>query len=291
MIDLSIRKSLESNVGKFSITAAITLAKGTLTAVQGRSGAGKTSLLRLMSGLITPDQGRISCNGVDWFNSEKQINLSVQKRNIGYVSQDYSLFPNMTVLGNLEFALPKGESKAYLNELIEIMALGDLQNVKPKFLSGGQQQRVALARALAQRPALLLLDEPLSALDPETRRNLQSHILALHQTYNLTTLMVTHDTAETLKLADHVLVMENGAIIKSGKPTEILANQGLSGKFQFTGEIVDIRPEGVVSIVSVLIGKDLVRVISEKEELKDLTIGDKVLVASKAFNPILKRLD
>ncbi|MFY0592141.1 ATP-binding cassette domain-containing protein [Roseivirga sp.] len=291
MIDLSISKSLQGDSGSFSLKVDIKLDKGSFTAIQGKSGAGKTSLLRLISGLLLPDKGKITVGEQEWFNSESRINIPTQKRGLGYVSQDYSLFPHLTVLENLEFALPKGQNKKEILELIEVTALGDLQHSKPKLLSGGQQQRVALARALVQKPKLLLLDEPLSALDPETRRNLQSYIINVHQNYGLTTLMVTHDTAETLKMANHLLIMENGLITKSGKPTELLGNQSVSGKFQFTGEIIDIKPEGVVNIVSVLIGKDLVRVIAELNEIEALSVGDKVLVASKAFNPILKRLD
>jgi len=291
MIDMSIHKALHSNAGRMNLNVDLSLDMGTFTVIQGKSGAGKTSLLRLLAGLLPPDIGKISVNNTLWFDSDTKANLSIQKRKIGYVSQDYALFPNMTVWGNLQFAQEKNQDSSALNELIEVMELGDLKNIKPQLLSGGQQQRVALARALVQKPKLLLLDEPLSALDAETRRKLQSHILKVHQAFDLTTLMVTHDTAETIKMADHMLIMAHGRIIDQGKPTDLLSNQSVSGKFQFTGEIVAIQPEGVISIVSVLIGKDLVRVISELNESEGLSVGDKVLVASKAFNPILKKLE
>lgn len=291
MIDLSIHKALLSSNGQMMLDVDLKLEKGTFTAIQGKSGAGKTSLLRLVAGLMKPDEGNIKIDGVSWFNSKLNTDLAIQKRNVGYVFQDYALFPNMTVLENLQYAGTKKGRTSSVSNLIEVMELGDLQKVKPHLLSGGQKQRVALARALVQKPKLLLLDEPLSALDNEIRWKLQSYILTVHNDFGLTTLMVTHDVSETLKMADFMLVLDNGKLIEQGQPTDILTNKSISGKFQFTGEIVSIAPEGVVSIISVLVGKDLVKVISEIDESDNFSLGDKVLVASKAFNPILKKLD
>lgn len=290
MIELSINKKLHSSQGQMELGVELSIKKGTLTAIQGKSGAGKTSLLRMISGLMRPDHGRISIDNHPWFDSSENVNLEVQKRKVGYVFQDYALFPNMTVHENLQFALNKGEPKTSINNLIDIMELGELRSLKPDILSGGQKQRVALARALVQKPQILLLDEPLSALDNEIRAKLQSHILELHKAFNLTTIMVSHDNAEVLKLADDLLIMENGCIINQGKPTELLSGRSLSGKFQFTGQIVDLKVEGVVTIISVIVGKDLVKVASEKQEVSSLKIGDTVLVASKAFNPVIQKL-
>lgn len=290
MIDLSIHKALLSSHGQMSFDVALRLEKGTFTAVQGKSGAGKTSLLRMIAGLMKPDSGSIQIDGETWFSSNTKADLNIQKRNVGFVFQDYALFPNMTVLENLQFAQNKKADSSIIPSLVEVMELGDLQKAKPDLLSGGQKQRVALARALVQKPKLLLLDEPLSALDIEIRQKLQAYILAVHKEYGLTTLMVTHDVAETLKMADYMLVMEEGKLIQQGKPADVLTNRSVSGKFQFTGEIMAIAPEDVVSIISVLVGKDLVKVISELNESQSFSIGDKVLVASKAFNPILKKL-
>ena len=291
MIDLSIHKALLSNHGQMTLNVDLKLEKGTFTAIQGKSGAGKTSFLRMIAGLMKPDKGTIEIDGEPWFNSKLKTDLTIQKRNVGYVFQDYALFPNMTVLENLQFAQSKKDGTSNITDLIEVMELGDLQKVKPKLLSGGQKQRVALARALLQKPKYVLLDEPLSALDNEIRQKLQLYILTLHKDFGLTTLMVTHDVSETLKMADYMLVLDDGKLIQQGKPTNIFTNKSVSGKFQFTGEIVSIKPEGIVSIISVLVGKDLVRVISEIDESDNFNLGDKVLVASKAFNPILKKLN
>ncbi|OEK00779.1 GTPase [Roseivirga sp. 4D4] len=290
MILLDLHKQLNANQGSMDLEVELDIAQGNFTAIQGKSGAGKTSLLRMIVGLMQPDKGVISVKNQPWFDSKEKVNLEIQKRGVGYVFQDYALFPNMTVKENLEFALPKGDSGSIIQNLVELMELGDLQSVKPETLSGGQKQRVALARALVQQPKLLLLDEPLSALDVEMRGRLQHHILMLHNEFNLTTLMVTHDDAEVLRLADTLIVMDSGKVIKHGKPAEILGGSTVTGKFQFTGEIIDIKAEGVVSIITVMVAKELVRVVSDVEEATSLSVGDKVLVASKAFNPIIRKL-
>ncbi len=290
MIELDIHKALHSRQGSMHLEVNLILAQGSFTAIQGKSGAGKTSLLRMITGLMQPDKGKIHVMDQAWFDSSLNVNLAIQKRQVGYVFQDYALFPNMTVFENLQFAIPKGSSKAVITDIVELMELGDLQFLKPETLSGGQKQRVALARALVQKPSILLLDEPLSALDNEIRSKLQAHILALHHEFKLTTLMVTHDNSETLKLADSLIVLDEGKVTRHGKPSEILVNSSVSGKFQFTGEIIEIRSEGVISIISVLVGKELVKVVSEREESEAFKVGDNVLVASKAFNPVIQKL-
>lgn len=290
MIKLHLHKALHSNQGAMQLEIDLEIADGGFVAIQGKSGAGKTSLLRMIAGLMIPDSGKIDVGDTIWYNNDQKVNLEIQKRQVGYVFQDYALFPNMTVYENLKFALPKGDSKNTLEDLVELMELGELRSLKPEILSGGQKQRVALARALVQKPSLLLLDEPLSALDNEIRSKLQSHILKLHKEFKLTTLMVTHDNAETLKLADTLIVLDHGKVINQGKPSEILTNGSISGKFQFSGEIIEIQAEGVISIISVLVGKELVKVVSEVNEAKSLAVGDSVLVASKAFNPIIRKI-
>lgn len=290
MIDLSLHKKLQSNTGDMAFHVALNLKEGVFLAIQGKSGAGKTSLLRMIAGLMNPDKGHITVHNQDWFNSESKTNISVQQRQIGYVFQDYALFPNMTVKENLSYALRKTDDEKMIPELIEVMELGTLQNRYSETLSGGQKQRIALARALVQKPALLLLDEPLAALDLEIRQKLQKYLLQVHRQYQLTTLMVSHDISETLKMADEVMVMEHGQVINYGKSSKVLAHNTVSGKFQFTGQVIDINREDVIYIISVLVGKELVKVVSDEHEAKKLGPGDTVLVASKAFNPIIKKL-
>ncbi|NNM80863.1 MAG: ATP-binding cassette domain-containing protein, partial [Gallionella sp.] len=175
MIDLDIKKRLLGAQGEFSLEVKLHIAQGEFVTLFGVSGAGKTTLLRCLSGLAAPDSGVIRVDGETWL--APQTRLPVQQRRVGYMFQDYALFPNMTVRGNLEFALRKGANPKQVDELIAIMTLGELQHRKPDSLSGGQQQRVALARTLAAEPRLLLLDEPFSALDHETKLRLQDEVL------------------------------------------------------------------------------------------------------------------
>ncbi|MEM7485011.1 MAG: ATP-binding cassette domain-containing protein [Bacteroidota bacterium] len=291
MIVLDIDKKLLAADGEMHLELNLTLEKGKLITLYGESGAGKTSTLRLLSGLMKPDQGRIIVNGKTWFDSDKKINLPPQKRKIGYVFQDYALFPNMTVLENLEFALAKGQDKKNVSDLIEIIELGTLQHRKPETLSGGQKQRVALARALAERPDILLLDEPLAALDIKIRLKLQDYIQKIHREFNLTTILISHDIGEIVKLSDHVIFLEKGSIVRQGNPDELFINRNISGKFKFTGEILKIEQQEIVHIATVLIQNSVVKVIVQDSEVQDLHVGDKVLVATKAFNPILYKIE
>lgn len=291
MINLDVIKTLNDASGEMRLDIKLEIEEGSFVTLYGKSGAGKTSVLRMLAGLMTPDAGNIKNGEVTWYNSQKSIHLPPQDRKVGFVFQDYALFPNMTVKENLSFAVSGNQDKSRVNELIEIIELGDLQNRKPQTLSGGQQQRVALARALVRTPDLLMLDEPLSALDNEIRAKLQSYILTVHKEYRLTTILISHDVSEILKMSDWMVVLDRGQVTRQGAPSEVFINKEVSGKFQFTGEVVGIERQDFIFIVSILIGKDLVKVVADESEAKSLAIGDKVLVASKAFNPVIKRLN
>ena len=204
--------------------------------------------------------------------------------------QDYALFPNMSVRGNLEFALENKRDRAHVDELLALMELGALAHRRPAELSGGQRQRVALARAIARRPRILLLDEPLSALDADTRLRLQDELLKLHRAFKLTTLLVSHDLGEVFKLSDRVLTIEHGCIVRQGKPLEVFGDLMVSGRVEFTGEVLAIERNDVVYAVAVLIGNRIVNVIATDEEIRVLRIGDKVVLLSKAFQPMLQRI-
>jgi len=226
-----------------------------------------------------------------WFHSEKKINKKTQLRRIGYVFQDYALFPNMTVFQNLTYALEKKQDDSIIQELIEITELHELVNRKPDTLSGGQKQRVALARALVRKPEVLMLDEPLSALDSAMRYKLQNYLLKIQRQFNPTTFLVSHDIGEIFKLANKVILLEKGKVINFGLPSEVFSKKFVSAKFQFTGEIIAITKEDVIYIVSVLIGNDVVKVIADESEANDFSLGDKVFVASKAFNPMIRKIN
>lgn len=291
MILKNISKNLQGAQDNMCLSLDLNIQPGQLVTLYGESGAGKTSTLRIIAGLMKPNKGSLSVNGKVWFDANQGINLKPQQRKIGYVFQDYALFPNMTVRKNLEFGLQKNDDRKRVTQLISMVELEALQDRKPDTLSGGQKQRVALARALVQKPEILLLDEPLAALDIKIRSKLQQYIARVHQEYNLTTILVSHDIGEIHKLSDWVYMLENGRIIKQGTPTDLFLNKKISGKFKFTGEVVKIEPQDVVCVVTVLIQTQLVKIIAQESELENLNIGDKVGVASKAFNPVIYKID
>ncbi len=290
MIKIDLHKKLDGSSGPILLNLQLEIERGTFLSIYGPSGAGKTSILKMLAGLMKPDKGEVFLDPIMWYNSDALVDLPPQKRNVGIVFQDYTLFPNMTVIENLKYALRKIDDSSIINELVEIMDIGNLKDAHPNRLSGGQKQRVALARALVQKPQLLLLDEPLSALDQDMRSKLQDYIMQAHKTYGLTTIVVSHDVAEIFKMCDEAIILEEGKVLKRGKPIDVFSKSTESGKFQFTGEVVTMVEQDFMLIISILIGNDIVKVISSRDEIEALKIGDRVLVASKAFNPIIKIL-
>lgn len=189
--------------------------KDEIVVLFGPSGSGKTTILNSIAGLITPDSGRIQL-GDSCFYEQGKKPLPVQKRNVGYLFQDYALFPHMTVEQNIRYGLKPG-SGLHLASLLATVGIDHLVQKYPHQLSGGQKQRVALVRALATEPDILLLDEPLSALDADTRRECQDELLRLHERWKIPFLLVTHDRDEANKLADVILTLDNGKLIQQNK--------------------------------------------------------------------------
>lgn len=288
MIQFNAYKMLQTADGELPLDVSFTIEEGQFLAIYGNSGAGKTTLLRILAGLTQADKTHIKVANEVWNDSQNKIHLSAQKRSIGFVFQDYALFPNLTVKENLEFALQKNDDGKIVSELIELMELQSLQNSKPQNLSGGQKQRVALARAIVRKPKILLLDEPLSALDDEMRFKLQDYILKIHQKYQLTTLMITHSIPEIFKLSDKVIILDKGKITKEGTPGNVFSEEKISSKFKLTGEIISIAKSDIIYVVQVLSGNNIVKVVATEDEIKNFKVGQKVLVASKAFNPIIQ---
>jgi molybdate transport system ATP-binding protein len=234
-----MRLALNGAAGPFALDVALDIKNGSIVAITGPSGAGKTTLLRLIAGLARPNAGRLSVGGEVWCDTAARLHVPTRRRPLGFVFQDYALFPNMTVRGNVEYALGRNASHAEVDELLGLVALERLQQAYPDRLSGGQKQRLALIRALARRPSLLLLDEPLSALDPAMRRQLQGELKRLHATFGTTTLIVSHDTSEILRLADRVLRLEEGRIVYDGTPAGALGIADADAGISLVGEHVD----------------------------------------------------
>lgn len=287
MIRAAFKKTLLSAERDFLLDVTIQVEEKAFVVFYGKSGAGKTTLLRILAGLLEPAQGRFEVGNEVWFDSATRTNLPPQKRSIGFVFQDYALFPNMTVGENLKYGMRDRHDRQFLAKLLDVTDLASYKDRMPETLSGGQKQRVALARAIARKPALLLLDEPLSALDPELRFKLQEELLILHREFSLTTILVTHDLAEVFRMSNQVFVMENGKIQASGNPDEVFLEKKVSGKFRFNGKILSAQKNDVIYVLNILVGNDVVKVVVTEEEMAELKVGDDVIVVSKAFNPIL----
>ncbi len=213
---------------------------GEIVSLLGPSGCGKTTLLRIIAGLETPDSG-----GEIWFDSDNVTDLPVERRQVGMVFQSYALFPNMSVKANIGYGLkmkklPKADIEARVSEVLEMCQLHDYAQRAVTALSGGQRQRVALARAIAPRPRLLLLDEPLSALDAALRETLRDELAILLRKFNITAIFVTHDQNEAMAIADRVAVMSQGEIVQSGTPEELYRNPNSTFVASFVGNAMHL---------------------------------------------------
>ena len=212
MLSINIHKALHGSQGQMSLDVKLDIKQGELVVLMGESGSGKTTLLRILAGLEKAE-GSVVVEGNVWDN------VAPQKRQIGFVFQDYALFENMSVEENLLFV---NNDKFLAQKLLALTELTTLALRNVKSLSGGQKQRVSLCRAMMNKPRLLLMDEPLSALDVKMRELLQHEIAKLHKAFGTTTIMVSHNAESSYALADRVLVLEQGQIIKDGSKDEVL---------------------------------------------------------------------
>ncbi len=287
MIKLLVKKEMHTPRGKEWLDLDMKIGQGEFVSLFGPSGAGKTTFLRILAGLTQPLEGTLEVNGEIWFDSQKGINLPVQQRRVGFVTQENSLFPHMTVRENLDYASRGKVEQASIEEWIATMGLKGLEGQKADKLSSGQKQRLALGRALIVRPRILLLDEPLSGLDTQARLSLQDEIIKVYHKTKITTILVSHDLPEVFKLSQKVFVIDQGKVTQSGPPQEVFLHHDLSGKFKFTGEIIEINKDGVLNILTLSIGQNITKVVASDEEIAGLTIGSQVIVAAKAFNPLI----
>jgi molybdate transport system ATP-binding protein len=226
-------------------------------ALVGPSGAGKSSALRVIAGLAEPRRGRVSLDGEDWLDTERGVSLPPERRRVGLVFQDYALFPHLSVRSNVAFGA-RGRS---VDPLLERFRIGPLAGARPQELSGGERQRVALARTLARDPAVLLLDEPLAALDAHTKAEVRHELAELLRELALPTLLVTHDYEDAAALADEVGVVVEGRLRQLGPPAELVARPRDAFVASFTGANLlrghARRGEGALTAIRLASGEDV----------------------------------
>ncbi len=223
---MNLYLNIEKNLSTFNLNVKFTKSKGIL-GLLGASGSGKSLTLKNIAGLETPTKGKIIVNDKVFFDSDKKINLSPQKRKVGYVFQNYALFPHMNVLENIGIGLLNlnpSEKLKLIKSYIEKFKLIGLEYHYPKQLSGGQQQRVALARALITKPDILLLDEPFSALDMHLKNNIEKDLISILKEYNGITLYVTHDIAEAYRICDEIIVFDKGTALNKKNKNDLFTN-------------------------------------------------------------------
>lgn len=217
-LEVDIRKTLQSGNRRFALEAAFS-SQDDLTVIFGASGSGKSLTIQAIAGLVTPEQGRIAVGGEALFDDQQGVNLPARKRGVGYLFQDYALFPHLTVRENIGYPLKKGWcfnlSPDDRQEVAEIMASFEISHLGasyPAELSGGQKQRVALARAMIKKPSILLLDEPFSALDSMLRHRMRMELLEIRQRFGVPLVVITHDPADVEVFGDTLVVFANGRV-------------------------------------------------------------------------------
>lgn len=241
MIDIAIKRTLPT----FTLDAAFSAPSSGVTALFGASGSGKTSIVQAIAGGLRPDSGRIAIDDRVFFDSTAAIDMAIHERRIGYVFQDARLFPHMSVRANLDYGLKRTRSDRRIDTdtVVELLGLAPLLDRRTHRLSGGERQRIAIGRALLAQPALLLMDEPLSSLDPPRKAELLPYIESLRDTLHIPILYISHAFDEVVRLADHLVVLDAGRVVRSGPLLELAAEPGLTpfvGRFE-AGSVVACR--------------------------------------------------
>ena len=289
MIEMALTKRLHTAHGEINLSVEMTIGAQKLVTLYGKSGTGKTTILRMLCGLMQADGGYIRADNRLWYHHEEKINLAPQKRGVGMVFQDYALFPNMTVRKNLEFASRGGKDRSFIDEILTVMDLKNLRDRYPALLSGGQKQRVALARALVAKPDVLLLDEPLSALDTAMRQHLQEIILEIHKRFALTIILVSHDVEEILKLSDQIFVIDNGKVFDAGKPGEVLRAPADSG-IVLTAVVRSIERKNSVYELTLSTDESEVKAVLPESCCAALRIGDQIELSGSLGSPRARKI-
>jgi molybdate transport system ATP-binding protein len=296
-----LRAAIKLGIEGFNLDVDFTL-NPELVVLFGPSGAGKSLLLRTLAGLLAPDEGCIEIDQSVVFDSQSHINTPPQSRRIGYMPQQYALFPHLTVAENINyglFAWADAERQDRLDELVEIMRLEHVINRHPDEISGGEQQRTALARALAPRPAILLMDEPFAALDEVLREHLRQELLRIQRRFQVPVLLVTHNLAEAYTLADRVIIFQQGRITQEGSRDDVFRQPE-------TPQIAKLMAmENVISVEVLNRGKDVIQIDWWGQDVnlkvrphgnsgKNLTIGirpEDIMIVRKSSRPLRKEGD
>lgn len=248
MIEVSFRKALPAQAGgppALTLDIAFAADPRGITALFGRSGSGKTSILKVIAGVFRPDTGRVAVGDRVFFDHDAGIDMRIEDRRLGYVFQEARLFPHLTVRGNLMYgaARARGERRVGLDAAVDLLGIGPLLTRRPHHLSGGERQRVAIGRALLAEPDLLLMDEPLSSLDPPRKAELLPYIESLRDDLGLPILYVSHQINEIVRLADHLVLVDDGRVIRSGPLVEVastLEMAPLAGRLD-AGAVIEAR--------------------------------------------------
>lgn len=292
MLDARIKKRFTSGNGRpFSIDVEVKAADG-ITVFFGASGAGKTSILRAIAGILIPDEGRITLRDDVYFDSAAGINLPMQRRKVGYVFQNHVLFPHLTAEQNILYGIRKEsrhDAPTRVQELLALLGIEKTRDRYPHLLSGGEQQRVALARALATEPSIMLLDEPLSAVDVATRARLLEEIASIQRRSGIPFLYVTHNHSEALRLGDTMVVIEDGKVAQKGTPLEVFSTprtasvaRAVGTENLFAGMVRQHHFED--GTTTVVVGSCLIEV-----PLNGLPVGSQVTIGIRSEDIIVSR--
>jgi molybdate transport system ATP-binding protein len=236
-----LRADARTRVGRIELDVALDVGPGRCLALAGPSGSGKTTVLRIIAGIVRPEAGRVTCDEDVWLDTADGIDLPPERRSCGYVFQDYALFAHLSAWQNVAYAMrgrPRAERRGRAVELLARFGVEHVAEARPATLSGGERQRVAVARALAREPRVLLLDEPLSALDARTRAGGQRALAAVLRETAVPAVLVTHDFAEAATLGDEVAVIDRGRLLQRGTPGRLASAPASSFVADFVGAVV-----------------------------------------------------
>ena len=290
MISFSFHKELRSATGKMNLKLTAELIEGEILCLYGVSGAGKSSCLKILAGLMKADGGKITCNGECWLDTERKLFRAPAERDLGTVFHDTGLFPNMTVEQNLRFATKKNTTQGEIDHYLQFVELDGLRRQKVPLLSAGQKQRLAFARALLRKPKLLLLDEALSAVDMKLRDKLEQALVEYVKENACHCIVVSHDISSLLRLSKNLIHLENGVITYSGNTMAFFDQTSSFGDLKLMARLISIEQQGFLHILHVLIGGEIHKLVSSDKAMLDLKPGELLQVTTRAFSPTISRI-